>query len=411
MLLQSHPTGNANVRQTLQAIDDAGLLAEFWTCINWKPDSALARMVPGSVRQQFARRTFAPTRAKIRTLPWREVCRLLALRTGQEKLTRHETGVCSVDAVFRGLDRHVAKQIRRFPDLKGVYAQEDGALDTFKVAKQRGLVTFYDLPIAYWREGQAIYKEERERQPEWAMTLSGARDSEAKTARKDEELSLADVVFVASSFTERSLQLADNCHAGIHRISYGAPPVADEAEMRPSNSQKLRVLFVGSLGQRKGMSYLLSAVEALAPYVELTLIGAKPDAACQPLERALQTHRYLASLPHAQVLREMRGHDVFLFPSLFEGFGLVILEAMSQGMPVIATPNTAGPDIISEGEDGFVVPIRSAEAIQEKLELLINDRSQLKEMRFAARRKALSCTWESYREKQLAAITSTLAEQ
>ena len=129
--------------------------------------------------------------------------------------------------------------------------------------------------------------------------------------------------------------------------------------------------------------------------VELTLIG-RPSGSCFPLEQALKTHRWIASLPHQQILEEMSRHDVFVFPSLFEGFGLVILEAMSQGLPVITTPHTAGPDVIADGEDGFIVPIRSAEAIAEKLELLARNRSLLLAMSQAAQRKANQYSWESY---------------
>jgi len=84
-------------------------------------------------------------------------------------------------------------------------------------------------------------------------------------------------------------------------------------------------------------------------------------------------------------------------PSLHEGFGLVIGEAMAQGLVVIATPHTAAPDLIDDGVDGFVVPIRSAEAIAEKLNRLAGNPKLLEEMKQAARQKAGERRWESYR--------------
>jgi glycosyltransferase involved in cell wall biosynthesis len=99
------------------------------------------------------------------------------------------------------------------------------------------------------------------------------------------------------------------------------------------------------------------------------------------------------------VLREMHNHDVLVFPSLFEGFGLVVLEAMAQGTPVITTTHTCGPDIIEDGTDGFIVPIRSAEAIAQKLEVLSSDRGRLTAMKFAARRKAELHPWKIYRQR------------
>ena len=93
----------------------------------------------------------------------------------------------------------------------------------------------------------------------------------------------------------------------------------------------------------------------------------------------------------------MSRHDVLVLPSLHEGFGLVMSEAMGQGLVVITTPQTGGPDIIADGVEGFIVPIRSAEAIEEKLALLAHDRDRLLEMQAAAGRKAASLTWENYR--------------
>jgi starch synthase len=93
----------------------------------------------------------------------------------------------------------------------------------------------------------------------------------------------------------------------------------------------------------------------------------------------------------------MRRHDVLVLPSLFEGFGLAITEAMSQGIPVVTTAHTAGPDIIDDGIDGFIVPIRSAEAIAEKLEVLARDRERLRAMKISAREKAQAHSWENYR--------------
>jgi glycosyltransferase involved in cell wall biosynthesis len=95
----------------------------------------------------------------------------------------------------------------------------------------------------------------------------------------------------------------------------------------------------------------------------------------------------------------MSRHDVLVLPSLHEGFGLVITEAMSQGLTVITTSHTAGPDLISDGIDGFIVPIRSAEAIEQKLVLLSHEKDRLRAMQEAARQKAQTFHWENYRRR------------
>jgi len=399
MILISHPTGNANIRNAALAMLEAGVLGEFWTSVNWRTGGAFDRMVPPSLRAQMARRTFPDLPAeRIRTRPFRELGRFAAPRLGLGCLTRHEAGLFSVDAVYRSFDRGVAQRIRRADGLCGVYTVEDCALETFKAARDRGWRCFYDLPIGYWRAGQAIYREEAERKPEWIPTLGGMQDSEVKLARKDAELELADTVVVASSFTQRTLDLAPRKVRNVHVIPYGAPPaVAPLAAV--SRSAKLRVLFVGALGQRKGLSYLLDAMSTMAGIAELTLIGQKTAETCAPLNAATSTHRWIPSLPHPEVLEEMARHDVLVFPSLFEGFGLVILEAMSRGLPVITTEHTAGPDFINNGENGFIVPIRSAAALAEKLDLLAQDRRLLAEMKHAALATAQRCAWLDYRRR------------
>lgn len=394
MIVFSHPIGNQNVREALLALDRAGMLSEFWTTISWNPRSTVNRILPQSLCELFERRSFPESvRSRTRTVPVREALRLFAGIAGFS--SRHETGALSIDAVFRELDAKVAQRLREIKNIRAVYAYEDGALQSFRAAEERNFQRIYDLPIGYWKVGQRIFSEEAQREPQWASTLTGTLDSAEKLARKDDELRLATRVVVASTFTRQTLSDSP-CMAKIDIVSYGAP-MAVSREIAKS-SGRVKVLFAGSLGQRKGLSYLLKAIALLKGGVELTLLGRKVTDGCAPLESAVRTHRWLPSLSHGAVLREMRDHDVLVLPSLFEGFGLVILEAMAQGTPVIATDHTGGPDIIEEGRDGFIVPIRSAEAIAEKLDLLARDPERLASMKLAAQKKAQSRRWDSYRE-------------
>jgi glycosyltransferase involved in cell wall biosynthesis len=394
MILLSHPTGNEFVREALVAFNRAGILREFWTAISWNPKSPANRALPSSLRELFGRRAFPESvRSRTRTLPVREALRLLAGAAGIS--SRHEIGVLSIDAVFRELDRKVAQRLSKVRDLRAVYSYEDGALESFRAARELNLQRIYDLPIGYWKAGQRIFAEEAEREPEWASTLTGTLDSAEKLARKDDELRLATRIIVASTFTSQTLTESP-CNAKIDIVPYGAPQSLSGEITKPSG--RLKVLFAGSLGQRKGLSYLFAAVEKLQSAVDLTLIGRKTADGCVPLDLAVRKYRWLPTLTHHVVLREMQAHDVLVLPSLFEGFGLVILEAMAQGTPVITTDHTAGPDIIEQGVDGFIVPIRSTDAIAEKLELLAHDTEQLMSMKRAAQKKAKSHGWENYRE-------------
>ena len=394
MIILSHPTGNENVRHAALAFAESNLLKQFFTTINWSSNSAINRIVPPALRETLRRRSFPKlVRRRTRSMPVREAARLILGAIHLRMCS--QLNFLSIDAISATLDRAVAAEIEKSDGCKLAYGYEDCAVATFTAAERCGIPRIYDLPIGYWRVGQRIFLEECEREPEWAPTLTGTRDSYDKLARKDEELRLATRVVVASTFTKSTLGDAPY-QRPVSVIPYGAPSSA--ANAIPNSSDKLKILFTGSLSQRKGLSYALHAVELFGDKnCELTLLGRKAAEGCRPLDQAVRVHRWLPSVSHDRVLLEMRRHDVLLLPSLFEGFGLAITEAMSQGTPVITTAHTAGPDIIDDGVDGFIVPIRSAEAIAEKLELLTRDRERLRAMKISARKKAQIHRWENYR--------------
>ena len=404
MILLSHPTANQNVRQTALAFADAGLLREFWTCVNWKREGFLDRLLSSNprVQREVRRRSFASElQPFLRTSSAREWTRLILSQLGVPR-----PGMFSLDAVYRSLDRTVARRLTADGDINAVYAYDDGALETFRVAKKRGIKCIYEHPIVHWRKVLEIQRAEAERRPEWAATLVALRDSDEKLARKDEDLALADVIVTPSAFSRDSLTAAPNVHAPIHVIPYGAPAIRESIEHAPH--EKLRALFVGALSQAKGLSYLLEAAALFGDRIELTVIGQRVSGTMPP-QAVLDRHRYLPSLPHEQLLEEMARHDVLIFPSLHEGFGLVVLEAMSQGTVPIATDHSGAPDVIEDGVDGFIVPIRSAEAIAEKLDLLFRDRQRLAAMRESARHKAAAHSWEICRQRLVALARDVIA--
>lgn len=385
----SHPTGNAFVREAASALAEAGLLGEFHTTLAF---------FGSGWRGELRRRVYPEELRKFTWChPWREAARLLAVRLGLDSLTRHEHGWASVDAVYRSLDRTVARSLDP-KKTTAVYCYEDGALESFRSAQRLGIRRIYDLPIGYWRAARRILLEEAERRPEWAATIGGLRDSGEKLELKDAELRLAERIVVASSFTAQTLKECPFPLAPVTVIPYGADePASEPPPVRRDGP--LRVLFVGSLSQRKGIADVFESVGAMGRHAALTVIGRKTGAPCHPLDEALARCRWIPSLPRERILEEMRGHDVLLFPSLFEGFGLVVTEALAQSLPVITTAHTCGPDVIEDGVEGFLVPVSNAEAITEKLELLDRDRSLLEAMREAAMKKARSLAWADYRRR------------
>jgi glycosyltransferase involved in cell wall biosynthesis len=166
---------------------------------------------------------------------------------------------------------------------------------------------------------------------------------------------------------------------------------------KQGSRKPLKALFVGGLSQRKGLHYLFEAADMLGNRVEWTLIG-RGNMECDILKKRISGYRWISSLSHAGILKQMRQHDVLVFPSLFEGFGLVIVEALASGIPVITTPHTAGPDLFSDGEAGFIVPLRCSRSIAERLEELDRDRDRLHQMKVNAHKVAKRWTWSRYQQ-------------
>src|SRR5438128_8976700 len=131
MIILSHPTGNANVRQAALAFAEANLLEQFFTTINWNPGSAFDRILPPSLRESFRRRSFPEmVRRRTRSLPAREAARLFFGALHLPFWSRHKRGILSIDAISAALDRAVAAEAGKSVNCKLVYAYEDCALAT-----------------------------------------------------------------------------------------------------------------------------------------------------------------------------------------------------------------------------------------------------------------------------------------
>ena len=403
----SHPTGNANAAAVVSALHEDELLAAFFTCVDWRPESRLAKAAPKAVRAVFERRARIqiPTEF-VRTRPFRELVRNLYIRMGRRHLIADSRHPYSIDGVYRDLDGYVARSMDKIPGIRAVYAYEDGALRQFRRAHELGVHCIYDLPIGYWRANRNISAEEAELQPGWKGTLNALADSDAKCALKDEELGLADTVIVPSTFVKSTLELFPDAKKIIVN-PFGVPANISAVRRVTNPDEPLRVLYVGSLTQRKGIAYLFEAVEKAGKAVTLTVIGRKVGQSAL-LDANCEKHRWVPSLPHSEILAEMRRHDVFVFPSLFEGLALVQGEALSQGLPVITTPNSGGTDIMRDGIDGFVVPIRNAEAITARLLQLHGHRELLQQMSESAQERAAELNWQGYKQRVVRAVRDVL---
>jgi glycosyltransferase involved in cell wall biosynthesis len=158
------------------------------------------------------------------------------------------------------------------------------------------------------------------------------------------------------------------------------------------------------MGQRKGLGDLFNAIKLLnRKDVELIVLGST-IAPMDFYRKQYPDFVYEKSRPHQQVLALMRSCDVFCLPSIVEGRALVMQEAMSQGLPIIITPNTGGADLVAEGETGFLIPIRNPSAIAEKIAWFADNRGAIPGMGAKAKDHAAQYTWSSYARRVIQGI-------
>ncbi|GIU82977.1 MAG: glycosyltransferase family 1 protein [Acidobacteria bacterium] len=191
----------------------------------------------------------------------------------------------------------------------------------------------------------------------------------------------------------------------------------DTEKFRPKaasvNEKKVRILYVGRMELLKGVQYLLEAFAALKRKdVELHLVGPiLPE--MLPLLKKYSDERIklFGAVNHEDLPKFYQDSDIFVFPSINDAFGLVVLEAMACGLPVITTENSCAHDVINDGKNGFIVPIRDARAIKEKLEMLIECEETRLRIRTEARKSVeMNFSLEHYEERYFKACEKTLKE-
>ncbi|MHB8576328.1 MAG: glycosyltransferase family 4 protein [Dehalococcoidia bacterium] len=300
-------------------------------------------------------------------------------------------------------DRQVADGL--MPDLGAFIGAYTASPRSLRRCRELGIPAYLDYPIAHHRFAEATLREEARRIPMFAPTLQAHTFPPWLAQQLDREIAVADVVFMLSSFQKRTFV---ECGVPAEKLIV-VPPGVDLDRFSPAPRPEdgvFRVLFCGQITQRKGISYLLDAFAGLAkPGAELVMLG-QVIGTDQPW-RGRQGVRHVQHVPRSELPGFYASADVLVLPSLVEGFGLTALEAMACGRSVIVSENTFGHDVVREGVDGFVVPVRDAEAIAKRLAGLRDDPGRRRRMGSAARARAETFSWARYGERIIEALRDT----
>jgi starch synthase len=223
------------------------------------------------------------------------------------------------------------------------------------------------------------------------------------------EYASADYIFSPSTFSCQSyVQL------GIPREKVVCTPHGvDIDKFHPLNSRgddgQFTIIFIGSVVLGKGFHYLVRAVRLMdRPNVQVTVFGSISHEIRQFMHSEMGSHGQSAfSLEFrrvGEVASSLRRASVLVLPSIQEAFGLVVLEAMASGIPVIVTEHVGAKDAVRDGVDGYIIPIRDPDAIARRLTVLYDDPERRRDMGRSARSQAEKHRWQVHADGFISAI-------
>jgi glycosyltransferase involved in cell wall biosynthesis len=319
-----------------------------------------------------------------------------ALRVLWARLLGRYAPTISTDLMYRakaGFDSAVARRLARSETAAyiGMYA---AAAESMRAVRNQGglvAVNFVNSHPAehnrYLRELAGLRGGHQELIPEWV------------SRRVDGELELADLVLVPSRFVASQMLERGVAKDRVAVIPYGVDLAAFRPTTRSRSAQGgVNCLYLGQISHRKGIPVLLEAARRCADLpVRFTLVG--PLVSPEVLDSLPANVRYEGAAHPAGVPQALGNADLFILPSLEDSFGLVVLEAMASGLPVITTGNAGASEFIAHGEDGWVVAAGDPGVLAAAIRQLVDDGPARERIGEAARRKvSTSATWDAYGE-------------
>jgi len=257
-------------------------------------------------------------------------------------------------------DRWVLRQLQPGDHIISSYGYVN---ECFRAVRKRGGKTFLDAGNSHVENFWQTISEEHRRWNCAYPPFSTSWYERCRATLQEVDYVLSPSSFVTRSFLERGFKPEQ-----ILRNVYPLDLSCFQADSSPRRKDRpLTVINTGSLSLRKGTPYLLEAFRLIRqkePNSRLLLMDTVRD----DIKGVLAKYGDLPidwspALPHLALATRLRSADVFILPSLEDGFARTVAEALACGLQVVTTPNTGASDLVRPGENGEVVPIRDAQAL------------------------------------------------
>jgi len=394
---------NQHIQNVALALHEAGVLGAYYTGGVDNYRHSWLRMLRHIIKKSLPSVNHQLSRRKITAIPGELVFSDWAWEGLRIIASKLKMGAMVEDWFWEKSEHHLDRRcshLIRQPQYDVFCGVEHGALFSIKTAKELGKKSIVDFLSPHHTTRKKWVDSEYEKFPE-LLTPSTKRLIELarfRDARRDEEASLADIICANSSFTSQSLIRAGISKEKIITVPLGGPPAISNTSLPNSHQTPMQFIYAGPVSVRKGGHYLIEAWKLLSinQSAELHLYGIPllPKRCFAGLGENVFSH---GSVSQLELFEAYQKGSVLVFPTLCDGFGMVVLEAMAHGLPVITTQNAGASDFIEEGKNGFLVPPRDAEALAERLEWCIRHPKELLEMRRYALATAKGWTWTDFR--------------
>lgn len=268
-------------------------------------------------------------------------------------------------------DKSVARKLE--PAADGIFVGFAGVcLESLQRANELGLTTVVERSSSHIRTQKEILDREYQKYGQGKSSISPHL-----IKREEEEYETADYVVTPSKFAQESFLEQGFDEEKVKRIPLGEDP----PDIQQVSDDTTYFIYSGSVTLRKGIQYLLPAWDSLDLADTELIVTSHIDESVQPIVQDYKDAENIHFVGWVDDLYEQFGRSaLFVFPSLEDGFGMVVVEAMASGLPVIVSENTGAKDCVREGIDGRVVPIRDSEALAEAMQYMYDNPAERKQM-------------------------------
>jgi glycosyltransferase involved in cell wall biosynthesis len=410
----AYPGNMSHAQNAALALAEVGSLTAYVTTFAYQQDGRVARILQGlpgnlprKLNRELARRSITEVPAGlIHTYPVWEIFRTILEKAGASPPVVDQVW----DIGSHRFDAFVAD--RYVPFAQAVHAFEYSALASFQRAASEGVARVLHLPSLDNGHYAAVQQRERKMWPDLASPHDAYFEEkfQRRQERRAAEIALADLLVCNSSLTAQSHIAAGADPQRVISVPLAAPlAIAGIRIAADQRTRPLRVIWAGPFSLRKGAHYLLEGWRELKAGAHAVLdVYGQQALSADIVSGSMEGIRFHGSVPQPQLFAAFERSDVLVFPTLSDGFGLVVAEALAQGLPVITTDQAGAADLLTK-ESGIIVPAADSHALAKALQWCLDNRDRLQAMRGPALEVARNRQWWDYRRDFIAALAFGLS--